>query len=158
MSIPAPGTAKIGKVTVAEHPTKTEPSATKALSPPIPAPALANIGRVTVAEPPAKTEPSATKVLSPPIPAPAVANIDRGTAAEPLAKIKRFQITAEPNETLQDICVRYLGIWDLKRLHQIQALNPDLTGLDHIQAGQKEYGCRHPNRCRLPSLPQRKHI
>jgi hypothetical protein len=33
--------------------------------------------------------------------------------------------------------VRYLGIWDLKRLHEIQALNPNLTNLDHIQAGQK---------------------
>ena len=37
----------------------------------------------------------------------------------------------------KDICVRYLGIWDLKRLHEIQALNPNLTDLDHIQAGQK---------------------
>jgi hypothetical protein len=66
-----------------------------------------------------------------------VANIDRVIVAEPPAKIKRFQITAEPNETLQDICVRYLGICDLKRLHEIQALNPNLTDLDHIQAGQK---------------------
>jgi hypothetical protein len=66
-----------------------------------------------------------------------VANVDRVTVAEPPAKIKRFQITAEPNETLQDICVRYLGICDLKRRHEIQALNPNLTDLDHIQAGQK---------------------
>ncbi len=33
--------------------------------------------------------------------------------------------------------MRYLGICDLKRLHEIQALNPNLTGLGHIQAGQK---------------------
>jgi type II secretory pathway predicted ATPase ExeA len=137
VAIPAPATAKIGKVTVAEPPAKTEPSATKVVSPPVPAPAVANIDRVTVAEPPVKTTPSATKVVSPPVPAPAVANIDRVTVAEPPAKIKRFQITAEPDETLQNICVRYLGICDLKRRHEIQALNPNLTDLDHIQAGQK---------------------
>jgi hypothetical protein len=135
--IPAPALANRSRVTVAEPPAKTTPSATKALSPPTPAPAVANIDRVIVAEPPVKTTPSATKVVSPPTPAPAVANIDRVIVAEPPAKIKRFQITAEPNETLQDICVRYLGICDLKRLHEIQALNPNLTDLDHIQAGQK---------------------
>jgi hypothetical protein len=33
--------------------------------------------------------------------------------------------------------VRYLGICDLKRLREVQALNPNLTDLDHIQAGRK---------------------
>lgn len=136
-SLPTPATANIDKDTITEPPVKTTPSAAKAPSPPTPAPAVANIDRATVAEPPAKTTPSATKVVSPPVPAPAVANTDRVTVAEPLAKIKPFQITAGPNETLHDICVRYLGIWDLKYLHEIQALNPDLTDLDHLQAGQK---------------------
>jgi general secretion pathway protein A len=133
----APVLANRGRVTVAEPPSQTTPSATRVVSLPIPPPALANRGRVTVAEPPSQTTPSATRVVSLPIPPPAVANIDRVTVAEPPAKTKPFQITAGPNQTLHDICVRYLGIWDPKRLHEIQALNPNLTDLDHIQAGQK---------------------
>jgi len=50
---------------------------------------------------------------------------------------KSFAVTAEPNETLQNIAVRYLGEFDLKRLHQIQALNPKLIDPDHIETGQK---------------------
>jgi type II secretory pathway predicted ATPase ExeA/LysM repeat protein len=50
---------------------------------------------------------------------------------------KSFEITAEPNETLQNIAVKYLGEFDLRRLHQIQALNPKLTNPDHIETGQK---------------------
>jgi len=136
-SIPALATADIGNVTITVPLSKTTPWAAKAVPLPIPAPAPENRGGVTVAEPPAKAELSATKVVTLPIPAPDEANIDRVPVAEPIAKIKRFQITAEPNETLHDICVRYLGIWDLKRLHEIQALNPNLTDLDHIHAGQK---------------------
>jgi hypothetical protein len=37
---------------------------------------------------------------------------------------------------LQNIAVKYLGDFDLKRLHQIQALNPKLTDPDHIVTGQ----------------------
>ena len=48
-----------------------------------------------------------------------------------------FEITVEPNQTLQDIAMKYLGDFDLKRLHQIQALNPKLTDPDHIETGQK---------------------
>ena len=50
---------------------------------------------------------------------------------------KSFEVTVEPDQTLQDIAVKYLGEFDLMRLHQIQALNPKLTDPDHIEAGQK---------------------
>ena len=33
--------------------------------------------------------------------------------------------------------MKYLGDFDLKHLHQIQALNPKLTDPDHIETGQK---------------------
>jgi type II secretory pathway predicted ATPase ExeA/LysM repeat protein len=48
-----------------------------------------------------------------------------------------FEVTVEPNQTLQDIAVQYLGVFDLQRLHQIMALNPKLTNPDSIEAGQK---------------------
>jgi type II secretory pathway predicted ATPase ExeA/nucleoid-associated protein YgaU len=60
---------------------------------------------------------------------------------------KSFEITVEPNQTLQDIAMKYLGDFNLKRLHQIEALNPKLTDPDHIRLGQK---IRLP---RPPSVP-----
>ena len=134
---PAPVLANRGRVTVAEPPSQTAPPAPRVLSPPTPAPALANRGRVTIAEPPSQTAPSAPRAVSPPTPAPALANRGSVTVAEPPAKTKLFQITAGPNQTLHEICVRYLGVCDQKRLHEIQALNPNLTGLDRLHSGQK---------------------
>jgi nucleoid-associated protein YgaU len=58
---------------------------------------------------------------------------------------KSFVVTVEPNQTLQDIAVKYLGDFDLKRLHQVRALNPKLTDPDHIETGQKIW---------LPGPPQ----
>lgn len=55
-----------------------------------------------------------------------------------------FEITVEPNQTLHDLAMQYLGGLDLKRLHEIQALNPRLTDPDHIEVGQK---------IRLPASP-----
>jgi type II secretory pathway predicted ATPase ExeA len=50
---------------------------------------------------------------------------------------KSFEVTVEPNQKLQTVAVKYLGDFNLKRLHQIQELNPKLTDLDHIENGQK---------------------
>jgi general secretion pathway protein A len=58
-------------------------------------------------------------------------------ATEPAPKPPRFEITVEPGQTLQDISVQYLGGFDLQRLHQIQALNPELIDPNFILAGQK---------------------
>lgn len=58
-------------------------------------------------------------------------------AEEPAANTEPIQITVELDQTLQDISVQYLGVYDLQRLHQIQALNPKLTDPNFILAGQK---------------------
>lgn len=58
-------------------------------------------------------------------------------ASEPTSKHRSFEITVEPDQRLQDIAVQYLGGYDVHRLHQIQALNPELTDPDFIVAGQK---------------------
>ncbi|MGO8758732.1 MAG: hypothetical protein ACLQG3_11470 [Terracidiphilus sp.] len=79
----------------------------------------------------------ASTAVSPPNPAPAVVNASKNTVAELGLKAGSFQITAEPNQTLREISVRYLGVWDQKRLREIQALNPQLTDLDHLRVGQK---------------------
>ena len=62
---------------------------------------------------------------------------DETMAAESAPNTAPIEITVEPDQTLQDISVQYLGGYDLQRLHQIQALNPKLTDPDHIEAGQK---------------------
>lgn len=59
------------------------------------------------------------------------------SASEPASKQSSFEITIEPDQTLQDIAVQYLGGFDAQRLHQIEALNPGLTDPDFILAGQK---------------------
>jgi hypothetical protein len=57
--------------------------------------------------------------------------------AAPSSQAAPFQITAGRNQSIRDICVRFMGVWDQKRLHEIQALNPNLADLDHVQAGEK---------------------
>ena len=64
--------------------------------------------------------------------------------AEPTPKAKPLEIEVEPDQRLRDISVKYLGGYDLRRLHQMQALNPKLTDPDHIEVGQ---------RLRLPGPP-----
>ena len=70
-------------------------------------------------------------------PVPAAADASETIATEPAPSTKPFEITVQPNQRLRDISVEYLGGFDPKRLHQIQALNPKLTDPDHIEAGQK---------------------
>jgi general secretion pathway protein A len=77
------------------------------------------------------------KVLPGSVPALAAADNGETRTTEPAPTTTPFEITVEPDRRLEDISVQYLGGFDLKRLHQIQALNPKLTDPDHIEAGQK---------------------
>jgi type II secretory pathway predicted ATPase ExeA len=77
------------------------------------------------------------KVVPAPVPAPVAPDTGETKTAELAQDIKKFEITVQPNQRLQDISVQYLGGFDLQRLHQIQALNPKLNDPDHIEAGQK---------------------
>jgi len=134
LSIPSLAKAYTADAAITEPTVKTKPSASRVRAS---APSLADGSGITVAEPAAKTSEMARKIVLLPITAPAPSNMNRAAVAEHAGKSKSFQITAEPNQTLHDICLRYLGVWDVKRLHEIQALNPNLTDLDHIEAGQK---------------------
>ncbi len=77
------------------------------------------------------------KVLPASVPAPAAADTGETITTEPAPNTAPVAITVEPGQRLQDISERYLGGYDLQRLHQIQALNPKLTNPDHIEVGQK---------------------
>ena len=48
-----------------------------------------------------------------------------------------FEITVGPDQTLQEVCIQHLGSFDLQRLHQVEALNPRITNLDHLETGQR---------------------
>jgi type II secretory pathway predicted ATPase ExeA len=153
--IPVPASANMGQVTTTEPSARTKASPAELLSPPSSAPPRANADRVEVAGTPSKTTSLASTVAPPSIPAPAAVNTSRIPIAEPVSKAKSFQITVEPNQTLREICVRYLGIWDLKRLHEIQVLNPQLTDLDHLLVGQKIWlPAPEPAPLAQPSTPQ----
>jgi type II secretory pathway predicted ATPase ExeA len=47
-----------------------------------------------------------------------------------------FEITVEPNDTLRNIAVRYLGEFSPECLRKIQMLNPTIQDPDHIEVGQ----------------------
>ena len=68
---------------------------------------------------------------------PAIGNHSNSGAAS-------FEVAVGPDQTLRDICIQHLGNFDLQRLHQIEALNPGMSDLDHLEAGQ---------RLRLPRPP-----
>lgn len=65
------------------------------------------------------------------------ADTGESASAEPGRNTPPFEITVERNQRLQDLAVQYLGGFDLKRLHEIQKLNPRLTNPDHIEVGQR---------------------
>ncbi len=73
----------------------------------------------------------------PSVPVPPAPGTGEAANTKPALNTAPFAITVEPDQTLQDISVQYLGGYDLLRLHQIQALNPKLTDPDHIEVGQK---------------------
>ncbi|MDR3413487.1 MAG: AAA family ATPase [Formivibrio sp.] len=77
------------------------------------------------------------KVPSASVSVPAAADTSETITTEPAASTEPFAITVEAHQKLKDISARYLGGYDLHRLHQIQALNPKLTDPDHIEIGQK---------------------
>ena len=77
------------------------------------------------------------KVMPASVPAPAATDNGETMASETALNTAPFAITVEPDQRLQDISERYLGGYDLQRLHQIQSLNPKLTNPDHIEVGQK---------------------
>ncbi len=74
-----------------------------------------------------------------PIPAasPSTAGTGESTGTQATVNAPPFEVTVKPDQTLQEIAVQYLGGFDEKRLHLIQALNPRLTDPDHIEVGQK---------------------
>jgi general secretion pathway protein A len=133
LSASNPGNASVGWTAAAEPVVKNKPSPARISSGSIPAPA--NIFKGPVSAPASQPGPSLASA-SVPTPAPA-ANKDGTSFAESGSKNAPFEVTAGRNQSLRDICVRFLGVWDQKRLHEIRALNPNLADLDHIQAGEK---------------------
>jgi general secretion pathway protein A len=69
-------------------------------------------------------------------PSPPIADPGESTGTRAAANATPFEVTVKPDQTLRDIAMQYLGGFDQKRLHQIQALNPKLTDPDHIEVGQ----------------------
>jgi type II secretory pathway predicted ATPase ExeA len=78
--------------------------------------------------------------LNPPsvsIAAAATEKVNEPIDAKPAINSKPFKVTVERDQNLKDIAVQYLGSYDLKSLHQIQALNPKMTDPNRIEAGQR---------------------
>jgi DedD protein len=48
-----------------------------------------------------------------------------------------FDVTVEPDQTLEEITRSHLGSYDANLLHQIEALNPTLANPDLIQSGER---------------------
>ncbi|MGA8730242.1 MAG: LysM peptidoglycan-binding domain-containing protein, partial [Terracidiphilus sp.] len=69
--------------------------------------------------------------------APVLVSTGKPIGSEASSNAAPFEVIVGPNQTLQDLSVKYLGDFDLKRLHQIRALNPKLIDPDHILLGQK---------------------
>jgi type II secretory pathway predicted ATPase ExeA/phage tail protein X len=72
----------------------------------------------------------------------ASAPADSGVVSSPSAAgriqtVNAITITVQPNQTLQQICMQYYGRYDESLLRQIRDLNPGITNLDHIEAGQE---------------------
>jgi general secretion pathway protein A len=45
-------------------------------------------------------------------------------------------VVTRPGQTLEEICLLYVGHFDVQLWDWIRALNPDLTEVDHLEAGQ----------------------
>jgi type II secretory pathway predicted ATPase ExeA len=70
------------------------------------------------------------------VPARSAESLGKTIVTEHAPNTSSFEITVEPDQTLQEISVQYLGGFDLQRLHKIQKLNPELTDPNLIIAGQ----------------------
>jgi type II secretory pathway predicted ATPase ExeA len=85
------------------------------------------------------------KSIRAPVTLPVEENAGTSRTTEPDQIPKKFEITVQPDQRLQDISEQYLGAFDLERLHQIQALNPRLKNPDHIEIGQRIWLPRPPH-------------
>jgi hypothetical protein len=46
-------------------------------------------------------------------------------------------VEVKPWQTLEQISVSYLGRFDQKLVQEIRALNPQITDINHLEAGQR---------------------
>jgi len=67
----------------------------------------------------------------------AVQEIDSpGAASQDSASAQTLPVVVAPGQTLQEICLRYLGRFDGKLVQEIRALNPELADTNQLSAGQ----------------------
>ncbi len=59
-----------------------------------------------------------------------------GTVPQAITSLQFLLVSVQPNDTVKEISLRYLGRFDDEILHQISALNPELKNLDQMAAGQ----------------------
>ena len=57
-------------------------------------------------------------------------------APQAMTSLQFLLVSAQPNDTAREICLRYLGKFDDEILNQIKALNPELKNLNQIKSGQ----------------------
>lgn len=133
-SAPVPATTSLSGAIVAQ-PTAKPAAATRPAS--LPTLAMHVTRQNTIAVPLPKASPSDTKFLASIFPTPEVSDMGRSAGADYVSNGAPFQVTVQPDQTLQDIATRNLGAWNLKILEQIKRLNPNLKDLDHLEAGQK---------------------
>src|SRR5438128_691561 len=59
-----------------------------------------------------------------------------GAASQDSASAQTLPVVVAPGQTLQEICLRYLGRFDGKLVQEIRALNPELADTNQLSAGQ----------------------
>ena len=59
-----------------------------------------------------------------------------GAASQDSASAQTLPVVVAPGQTLQEICLRYLGRFDGKLVQEIRALNPELADTNQLPAGQ----------------------
>jgi general secretion pathway protein A len=85
---------------------------------------------------------NARETLGPPVPVFAAAPEKISKPMSPKStppKTASFAVTVKPNESIGDLALKYLGVFDQNSLREIQELNPQLTDPDHIEIGQTIY-------------------
>jgi len=60
----------------------------------------------------------------------------RDAASQDSASAQTLPVVVAPGQTLQEICLRYLGRFDGKLVQEIRALNPELADTNQLPAGQ----------------------
>jgi TonB family protein len=59
-----------------------------------------------------------------------------GTTPQAITSLQFLLVSVQPNDTVKEISLRYLGRFDDEILHQISALNPELKDLNEMASGQ----------------------